>query len=131
MRRPRILLHLEQMLQAANLATQYATEIEEDEFLKDTMMQQAVAMNLQIIGEHVSRLQKKHADFLESHRDVDWHTMTGMRNRIAHGYFDLNMKVIWRTVREDVPVLVDRLPQMIEEVQSKFRAANQKPTSAP
>ena len=128
MRRPRVLLYLEQMLRAARLVVQYAADVEEDEFLEDTMMQQAMAMNLQIIGEQVTQLQKKHPAFLLSYPEIEWYRMTGMRNRIAHGYFDLNVTVVWQTIRNDVPGLLEQLPKMIDDASQDYSAGKPTPT---
>ncbi|MCC3244924.1 DUF86 domain-containing protein [Methylocystis sp. WRRC1] len=112
MRRDRNLLHIDRMLEAARLAASYVEGMDERDFLTDTRTQQAVAMNLIIIGEAVARLLKDDPTFAEAHPDLPWRQMTGMRNRIAHGYFDLNMRVVWETTRACVPELVSRLPSV-------------------
>ncbi len=66
-------------------------------------------MNLLIIGEAVARLTRDRPDFLDKLAELPWRSMVGMRNRIAHGYFDLDMRVIWRTVRTDAPELLRHL----------------------
>ena len=44
------------------------------------------------------------------HPDVPWRSMRGMRNRIAHGYFDIDLDIVWETVRTALPSLLDCLP---------------------
>ena len=55
-------------------------------------------------------------EFLGGHPDVPWRSMKGMRNRIAHGYFDINLDIVWDTVRTALPPLVERLTAIRDEL---------------
>jgi uncharacterized protein with HEPN domain len=72
--------------------------------------QQAVILNLIIVGEAATKLLKDHGAFLEQHPELPWRNMKGMRNRVAHGYFDINLDMVWDTVQTALPELLDRLP---------------------
>ncbi len=87
--------HLDHMMEAAALACSYIEGISKEDFLADKRTQQAGVMNLIIIGEAATKLLKDHLAFLESHPEVPWRNMKGMRNRIAHGYFDINLEMVW------------------------------------
>lgn len=50
-------------------------------------------------------------DFIESHPEIPWRSMRGMRNRITHGYFDINLDLVWDTVQTALPALLNHLPQ--------------------
>ncbi len=100
---------LDQMLEAEQLALSYVEGMTAEEFLADRRTQQAVAMNLLIIGEAATRLGRRQ-DFMARHADTPWRQMMGKRNRIAHGYFDLNLRVLWETALTSLPELVYRLP---------------------
>lgn len=50
-----------------------------------------------------------YADFADAHPEVPWRSMRGMRNRIAHGYFDINLDVVWDTVQTALPELLKHL----------------------
>jgi uncharacterized protein with HEPN domain len=52
---------------------------------------------------------ERHPDFVTSIPDLPWRGMRGMRNRVAHGYFDLNLDVIWDTVGSVLPALLDQI----------------------
>lgn len=110
MRRERTVLHLERMLEAASLVKSYVEGMKEQEFLTDMKTQQAVALNLIVIGEAVSRIGQDDPDFFTRYPESPWRQMTGMRNRIAHGYYDLDMHVVWETAINFVPELENRLP---------------------
>jgi uncharacterized protein with HEPN domain len=109
----RALDRLGQMLTAAKLACSYVEGMERPAFLGDPRTQQAVVMNLVIIGEAASRLIQTDAALLAKHAAIKWELMRGMRNRIAHGYFETDMDVVWETVQEFLPDLLARLPEVI------------------
>ena len=52
----------------------------------------------------------RYASFTEKHAQVPWRSMRGMRNRIAHGYFDINLDLVWDTVQSALPDLLQLLP---------------------
>lgn len=97
------------MLDAAQQACDYVEGMALDEFLQDKRTQQAVIFNLMILGEAATRLLKEHGDFLAEHPAVPWSSMKGMRNRLAHGYFDIDLTVVWQTVQSSLPALMVEL----------------------
>ena len=98
------------IVQAVVDARSYVDGLSKDDFLADKRTQQAVIMNLIIIGEAASKVMDVHAEFAQQHPEVPWRSMRGMRNRIAHGYFDIELNVVWNTVQEDLPALLKTLP---------------------
>jgi uncharacterized protein with HEPN domain len=62
---------------------------------------------LEIIGKAASGVSD---EYCKNHPHVPWSQMIRMRNRLIHGYFDINLDVVWQTVTEDMPVLLDALP---------------------
>ncbi|MHB1094391.1 HepT-like ribonuclease domain-containing protein [Thiobacillus sp.] len=56
----------------------------------------------------------RYPDFADQNPDVPWRSMRGMRNRIAHGYFEINLDVVWDTVRTALPQLLEQLPSVPE-----------------
>lgn len=84
--RQRLADYLRHMADAARKTGSYIEGMEKADFLADERTQQAVILNLVIIGEAATRLLQSHVDFLDCYPDVPWKSMKGMRNRIAHGY---------------------------------------------
>lgn len=110
--------YLGHMLEAAQMACGYIENMSKQGFLADKRTQQAVILNLVIIGEAATKLIKDYGDFLEKHPNIPWRNMKGMRNRIAHGYFDINLDVVWETVQTALPELLERLPTIREDADS-------------
>lgn len=69
-----------------------------EDFLKDRKTQQAVIYNIFIIGEAATQIINGFSDFAEAHPNIPWREMRGIRNRMAHGYHELNLDIIWETV---------------------------------
>jgi uncharacterized protein with HEPN domain len=87
-----------------------------ENFLADQRTQQAVILNIVVIGEAAIKLLKDHGAFLEQHPSVPWRNMKGMRNRIAHGYFHIDLDVAWETVRTALPQLLECLPAIRQAI---------------
>ncbi len=66
-------------------------------------------MSLIIIGEAVTKVMDGYGEFAQAHEQIPWRNMRGMRNRIAHGYFDINLDVVWDTVQSALPELLRQL----------------------
>lgn len=112
----RLTLWIEQMREAVGNACNYVDGLDFAAFERDKRTQQAVVLNLLLIGEVASRIAESAPDFIAAHPEIPWAAMRGMRNRIAHGYFELDIKVVWDTVRNAVPELAGKLPELLKAV---------------
>ncbi|NII10995.1 DUF86 domain-containing protein [Oleiagrimonas sp. C23AA] len=101
--------YLDHMRQAAADACGFVDGLSKDDFLADKRTQQAVVMSLIIMGEAATKVMDGYAEFTQAHLEVPWRSMRGMRNRIAHGYFDINLDVVWETVQTALPDLLQQL----------------------
>lgn len=104
-------LYLERIRRAAKDAATFVEGMDLEAFLADPRTQHACAMCLLIIGECASWLMKTRPDFVAAHPGVPWTTVIGMRNRIAHGYFEINHRVVWVTLTESLPAFLGKLPK--------------------
>lgn len=83
--------------------------------MADRRTQSAVVMNLVIVGEAATKIMDSHAAFAQRHPQVPWRSMRGMRNRIAHGYFDISLEVVWDTVQTALPELLALMPAVLHD----------------
>jgi uncharacterized protein with HEPN domain len=113
--------YLDHMQQAATDACSFVEGLAKEDFLEDKRTQQAVIMNLIIIGETVTKVMDGYAEFSQAHGQVPWRNMRGMRNRIAHGYFDINLDVVWDTVQTALPELFKQLPSVRQDADDEYR----------
>lgn len=101
--------YLDHMQQAAADACGFIEGLTREDFLGDKRTQQAVILSLIIIGEAATKVIDGYIEFAQTHEQVPWRNMRGMRNRIAHGYFDVNLDVVWDTVQTALPELLQQL----------------------
>lgn len=106
---------LRHMRDAAIQASAFIEGLAKEDFLADALTRDACCMNLIIIGEAARRILERWPDFAVSHPDVGWHRMTGIRNRVAHGYEDINFEIVWDTLIGELPELIARVNVMLDE----------------
>ena len=111
--------YIDHIQQAAADAGSFVEGLAKDDFLTDKRTQQAVIMNLIIIGEAATKVMEGYAGFTHAHPKVPWRNMRGMRNRMAHGYFDIDLHVVWATVQEWLPELRSQLPALRQDAQGE------------
>jgi uncharacterized protein with HEPN domain len=115
--------YLGHMYQAATEACGFVEGLAKDDFFEDKRTQQAVIMSLIIIGEAATKVMDSYAEFTQAHAQVPWRNMRGMRNRIAHGYFDIDLDVVWDTVQTALPALLQQLPAVRQDADNADKAS--------
>jgi len=103
------------ILDAARQATELIRGRRRADLDADVTLSLSLTRLLEIIGEAARGLSPA---FREAHADVPWHKMAGMRDRLVHAYFDVNLDVVWQTVTQDLPPLIGRLEDIASEVES-------------
>ncbi|MCK9512163.1 MAG: DUF86 domain-containing protein [Pigmentiphaga sp.] len=101
--------YLEHIQQAATDARGFVEGLSKEDFLADKRTQQAVIMSFIIIGEASAKVMDRYDKFVQTHPEVPWRSMRNMRNRMAHGYFAVNLDVVWETVQEWLPELLKQM----------------------
>ena len=102
MRENRDKIHLERIIESIERVGEHLAGFEYSSFERDKKTYDAVLMQLINIGEMVSRFDD---DFREKHYNLPWHKIIGMRNQVAHGYFDIEAEEVWKTAVNDLPKL--------------------------
>lgn len=105
--------YLGHVLRAAREAIEFTNDLTTEEFKGDRRTQQAVVMSLIVMGEAVVQLQRVAPDFPAQHSELPWRAMRGVRNQLVHGYFDINLDLVWTTVRRDLPNLIARIESVL------------------
>ena len=119
MNRNRLPDYVDHIQQAAADVCSFVQGLAKDDFLADKRTQQAVIMSLMIIGEAATKAMEGDAAFTQAHPEVPWRNMRGMRNRMAHGYFDIDLHVVWETTQEWVPELLKQLPAVRQDAENE------------
>jgi len=103
--------YLNDMLENAEKALSFVEGMEFDDFQKDDKTVYAVIRAFEIIGEAARQIPE---NVREANSDIPWREITGMRNKLTHEYFGVNTKVVWRTVKEDLPIIIPAIKKMIK-----------------
>ena len=103
-------IRLRHMLDSAEEAVEFAVGKSRDDLDDDRKLLLAIIKSVEIIGEAASRV----SETCKSDNDnIPWKDMVGMRNRLSHGYFDVNLDIVWQTVKADLPELIKVLKKII------------------
>ena len=108
--------YLQDILDNAEKARRFVQGVDYDAFCKDDQKFYAVVRALEIIGEaarHIPRALRS------KYPDVPWSKMTGMRDKVIHDYFGVDLEVLWKTVHQDLPEMLLAVAKMLAEEQGK------------
>lgn len=107
---------LEHIVEAIDRATAHLQPIPDSAALeRNPLVQDAVIRNLEIIGEAATQLGQMDPEFYDRHHALPWQEMRRTRNKIAHGYFDVEWETVWNTVKTDLPPLKQQIRALLLE----------------
>lgn len=92
-------LLLEDILESIEKIFNYTENLNFESFTEDSKTVDAVVRNLEIIGEATKQLPD---DWKAEHNSVEWYKLAGIRNRIIHGYFGIDLEIIWAVITKDL-----------------------------
>ncbi len=98
------------ILEAINEIQKFTTGMNYEAFKKDEKSVRAVEMNFIIIGEAANQIPE---DVEEKYQTIPWSLMRAMRNRIVHVYFNVDEKLMWDTIENDLPPLIRELEKLL------------------
>ncbi len=113
----RLLDYLSHIAEAIERIQHYVNEMDELAFTADQRTQDAVIRNFEVIGEACSNVAKEFPAYTESHPEVPWRFAYDMRNALAHGYFEIDLEIVWRTIHRELPALQQQVRALRSAVQ--------------
>lgn len=102
-------IYIEHILKALQQIEIYVEGLSEEGFLANRMAQDAVIRQFEIIGETTKRVSK---EYREQHNNIPWQDMAGMRDKLIHDYIDVDLWIVYRTAKQDVPELLSQITKI-------------------
>lgn len=107
-------LYIDDIVEAMKLIQEYVGNLSYDEFSSNLPIQDAVVRRLEIIGEAVKNIPTA---FKEKYVNIPWRIIAGARDIFVHEYFGVDVRRVWKIVKEDLPDLEIEVKKIISEVE--------------
>jgi len=104
-------LYLSDIMDSSNAIQEFVKGLSFEEFCRDRKTYSAVIREFEEIGEAVG---KCFEELKEKHPDVEWQDMKDFRNLLIHEYFGVDLEIVWRTVQDDLPALIDAINKILQ-----------------
>jgi uncharacterized protein with HEPN domain len=106
-------IYLQHILDAIQKIESYLDQIDEYSFFSSTLLQDGVIRQIEIIGEAAKHLS---SEFKNKYSAVQWKYIAGMRDKLIHDYFGVDIQQVWLTAREDLPILRENILTIFGEL---------------
>lgn len=103
-------IRLQHMIDAGREAMEFASGRTRSDLNTNRMLVLSLVKSVEILGEAASKVS---ADLRQDYPDLPWREMVTMRNRLIHGYFDINLDIVWQTVVTELPPLIAALESVL------------------
>lgn len=104
-------VRLRHMIDAATDAVSFAEGKQAADLVTDRQLSLALVKSIEIIGEAAARVS---SEARTRSPEVPWVDIVGMRNRLIHAYFDINLDILWKTVSEELPALIVQIKELLD-----------------
>ncbi len=84
----------------------YTHDTDYENFLEDLEIQDAVIRNLEIMGEAAKNIS---VELKEKHPQILWKDLAGIRDKLIHHYFGVNLEIVWTIIKEDIPQMMEKI----------------------
>lgn len=106
-------VYLRHVLDAVSRIEEYTSQLDYDDFMKNHLRQDGVIRQIEVIGEAVRKLS---TELKETYPVMPWKDIAGMRDKLIHGYFGVDLDAVWHTVRKDIPRLKNEVTRIAETI---------------
>ena len=108
--------YLRHIVDAIARIGRYTARLDEAAFLCDELVQDAAIRNLEIIGEASHNIEVRYPEFAATHPELPLAVAYQMRNAVAHGYFKVDLQIVWNTIQRDLPTLEKTVSLLLRQM---------------
>ncbi len=106
------MLYLRHVLDAMDTVEEYLQGVDEQKFKATRLIQDGVIRQIEIIGEAVRHVSK---DIRKTYPEIPWQDVAGMRDKLIHGYFGVDIEKVWDTAQDDLPILREQVERILKD----------------
>ena len=106
------LIFIEHILKSIERIEKFIKNINKEKIEKDELIQSAVIRQIEIIGEAVKNLP---IEFITKYPYIEWGEIAGMRDKLIHHYFGVDLEIVWKTIKGDLPKLKEQIKKILDE----------------
>ena len=104
-------VYIRHIADAIDKIEKYTGGVDEKTFFSNSLIQDAVIRQLEVIGEAAKRLSP---ELRQSNAEIPWQDVAGMRDKLIHGYFGVEISQVWLTVTGDIPALKAKILTILQ-----------------
>jgi uncharacterized protein with HEPN domain len=105
------LAYIDHIIDCIRKIKKFSSGLEFNDFKTNELVQDAIIRNIEIIGEASKKIS---SDTKQAYSNIPWKEIAGMRDKLIHDYLGIDIKVIWKTINEDIPILENLITGIIK-----------------
>lgn len=110
------IIFIEHIMESIHHIEVFSKGLTKEKLIADELKQSAIMRKIEIIGEAVKNLPQ---NFTRSHPSIPWKDIVGMRDKIVHQYFDIDLDVVWQVIKVDLPDLKKKMQKILGNEEQK------------
>jgi uncharacterized protein with HEPN domain len=110
------IVYLNHIIDAISRIEEYVHGLTYDDFIENYLIQDGVIRQIQVIGEATKKISYNTRG---KYPDIPWKDIAGMRDKLIHDYFGIDLDAVWDTVEKDIPLLKDEIQTIIKELKNR------------
>ena len=123
----RLTAYLEHIVEAIQRIERYSENMDKTMFEASELVQDAIIRNIEVVGEAANNVLKHHPDFAATHSGLPWGKAYGTRNALAHGYYQVDLDIVWNTVTNILPSLRGDIEVLLDSMGDNDKPAASRP----
>lgn len=104
-------IFIKHILESIEQIESFSKGLSKETFLKDKLRQSAVIRQLEIIGEATKNIPP---EFRKKHHEIEWNKIAGLRDKVIHHYFGINLNIVWEVIKKDLPKLKEDIKKILK-----------------